>query len=138
MIIEVLTKEGKAMIIGTGIDIVKNSRIQNLIEKYGERFLKKIYTEAEIEYCQQKTNSAPSFAARFAAKEAVLKAIGTGMRSSSWQDIEVLNDELGKPEVKLFAKTESRADELGVSSIFLSISHEKEYSIAQIVMEGAD
>jgi holo-[acyl-carrier protein] synthase len=126
------------MILGTGIDIVKISRIKNLIEKYGERFLKKIYTEAEIEYCQQKINSASSFAARFAAKEAVLKALGTGMRNNSWQDIEVLNDDLGKPEVRLSAKTAIQAQELGVRSIFLSISHEKEYSIAQIVMEGVN
>ena len=125
------------MILGTGIDIVKNSRIKNLIEKYGERFLNKVYTEAEISYCQQKINSAPSFAARFAAKEAVLKALGTGMRKNSWQDIEILNNELGKPEVNLSAETEKRAEELEVSAIFLSMSHEKEYSIAQIVMEGA-
>lgn len=126
------------MILGTGIDIVKISRIKNLIEKYGERFLKKIYTEAEIKYCQQKINSAPSFAARFAAKEAVLKALGTGMRNNSWQDIEVLNDDLGKPEISLSDKTAAKAEKLGVGSIFLSISHEKEYSIAQIIMEGAN
>ena len=132
-----LMKERKFMIVGTGIDIVKNSRIKNLIEKYGERFLKKIYTGAEISYCQQKLNSAPSFAARFAAKEAVLKALGTGMRKNSWQDIEIVKNELGKPEVNLTAKTKKKAEELEVSSIFLSISHEKEYSIAQIVMEGA-
>ncbi|PTW00524.1 holo-[acyl-carrier-protein] synthase [Halanaerobium saccharolyticum] len=126
------------MILGTGIDLVKNSRIKDLIEKYEDRFLKKIYTEAEIRYCQQKINSAPPFAARFAAKEAVLKALGTGMRNNSWQDIEVLNDKLGKPEVKLSGSTAVRAQELGVSSIFISISHEKDFSIAQVVMEGAE
>ncbi|MFW5749745.1 MAG: holo-ACP synthase [Halanaerobium sp.] len=126
------------MIVGTGIDIIKNSRIKRLKEKYEERFLKKIYTEAEIEYCQQKKNSAPSFAARFAAKEAVLKALGTGMRNNSWQDIEILNNNLGKPEVKLVGSTADRAEELGVSSIFISISHERDYSIAQIIMEGAE
>ncbi|RCW53982.1 MULTISPECIES: holo-ACP synthase [Halanaerobium] len=126
------------MILGTGIDIVKNKRIKSLIEKYEDRFLKKIYTEAEIEYCQQKINSAASFAARFAAKEAVLKALGTGMRKNSWQDIEVLNDELGKPEVKLSGSTKFRAKELNVSSIFISISHEKDFSVAQVIMEGAD
>ena len=125
------------MIVGIGIDIVDNRRIENLIKKYGERFLNKVYTKAEISYCQQKKNSAPSFAARFAAKEAVLKALGTGMRKNSWQDIEVLNNELGKPAVNLSAKTKKKAEELKVSSIFISISHEKEYSIAQIVMEGA-
>lgn len=126
------------MIIGTGIDLVKNSRIKSLIEKYEDRFLRKIYTEAEIEYCQQKLKAASSFAARFAAKESVLKALGTGMRNNSWQDIEVLNDELGKPEVKLFGNTADRAEKLGVSSIFISISHEKDFSIAQVVMEGAE
>lgn len=124
------------MIIGTGIDIIKNSRIKNLIEKYGERFLKKIYTDAEIEYCQNKKETASSLAARFAAKEAVLKALGTGMRNNSWQEIEILNNKLGKPEVILSEKTKKRAEEIKVKSIFLSISHEKEYSIAQIVMEG--
>jgi len=125
------------MILGIGVDIVKNCRIETLIDKYGKHFLGKVYTEAEIEYCQSKKKAAVSFAARFAAKEAVLKALGTGMRNNSWQDIEILNNNLGKPEVNLSAKTKKKADELKVSSIFLSISHEKEYSIAQIVMEGA-
>ncbi|MFW5961896.1 MAG: holo-ACP synthase [bacterium] len=132
-----MIKERKVMILGIGIDMVKNSRIKSLIDKYGEHFLKKIYTEAEIEYCQSKKNAAVSFAARFAAKEAVLKALGTGMRNNSWQDIEILNNNLGKPEVNLSKKTKIKADELEVSSIFLSISHEKEYSIAQVIMEGA-
>ncbi|TDO86103.1 holo-[acyl-carrier-protein] synthase [Halanaerobium saccharolyticum] len=125
------------MIIGTGIDIVKNSRIESLIKKYGLRFLKKIYLDNEIEYCYNKVNATPSFAARFAAKEAVLKALGTGMRKNSWHDIEIFNNQLGKPEVRLFNNTSSRAVELGVNNIFLSISHEKEYSVAQIILEGA-
>jgi len=124
------------MIIGTGVDIVKNKRIERLINKYGEHFLKKVYTEIEIEYCQAKKNSISSFAARFAAKEAVLKALGTGMRNNNWQEIEIANNELGKPEVLLFNKTAKKAEELKVTSIFISISHEKEYSIAQIIMEG--
>ncbi|RAK07765.1 holo-[acyl-carrier-protein] synthase [Halanaerobium saccharolyticum] len=125
------------MIIGTGIDIVKNSRIERLIEKYGTRFLKKVYLDNEIEYCKSKVNSTPSFAARFAAKEAVLKALGTGMRKNSWHDIEIFNNQLGKPEVRLFKRTAVRAEELGVKNIFLSISHEKKYSVAQIILEGA-
>jgi len=124
------------MIIGTGVDIVKNKRIERLINKYGEHFLKKVYTEIEIEYCQAKKNSSSSFAARFAAKEAVLKALGTGMRNNSWQEIEIANNKLGKPEVLLFNKTAKKAEELKVTSIFISISHEKDYSIAQIIMEG--
>lgn len=124
------------MILGTGIDLVKNERIKALIAKYKDRFLHKIYTEAEIKYCQQKARAAVSFAARFAAKEALLKALGTGLRNNSWQDIEVKNDKLGKPELKLTGKTKLKAEELGVNSIFLSISHEKDYSIAQVVLEG--
>lgn len=125
------------MILGTGIDIVKNKRIERLIDKYGEKFLKKIYTESEINYCQNKKNSAVSFAARFAAKEALLKALGTGMRNNSWQEIEIINNKLGKPEVELYKKTAEYAEDLKVESIFLSISHEKDYSIAQIILEGA-
>lgn len=124
------------MILGTGIDLVKNERIEALIAKYEGRFLDKVYTENEIKYCQQKARAAVSFAARFAAKEALLKALGTGLRNNSWQDIEVKNDKLGKPELKLSGKTELKAEEIGVSSIFLSISHEKDYSIAQVVLEG--
>lgn len=124
------------MIIGTGIDIVKNIRIEELIKKYGEHFLKKIYKENEIKYCQNKKNSEISFAARFAAKEAVLKALGTGLRNNSWQEIEIVNNKLGKPEVKLTGNTALRAEKLNVESIFLSITHEKEYSVAQIILEG--
>ncbi|ADO77769.1 holo-ACP synthase [Halanaerobium praevalens] len=124
------------MIIGTGVDIVKNNRIKVLIQKYEAHFLEKVYTKAEISYCQAKKDYAASFAARFAAKEAVLKALGTGMRNNSWQEIEILNNQLGKPEISLFGKTKTRATELKISNIFLSIAHEKEYSIAQVIMEG--
>lgn len=126
------------MILGTGIDIVKNERIKRLIEKYGEKFLNKIFTKAEIEYCSSKNDSVNSFSARYAGKEALLKALGTGMRNNSWQEIEILNNKLGKPEVELFAKTEKYAKKIGLNSIFISISHEKEYSIAQVIVEGAD
>lgn len=125
------------MIIGTGIDIVKNQRIERLIKKYGERFLQKIYLASEIQYCSKQANYAASYAARFAAKEALLKALGTGMRNNSWQDIEILNNDLGKPEVKLYNKTAEQAAEMNVEKIFLTISHEKDFSIAQIILEGA-
>ena len=125
------------MIIGTGIDIVKNQRIERLINKYGKRFLNKIYLASEIKYCSKQANFAASYAARFAAKESVLKALGTGMRNNSWQDIEIINTKLGKPEVKLYNKTAEQASKLNVKTIFLSISHEKDFSIAQIILEGA-
>ncbi len=125
------------MIIGTGVDIVKNQRIADLIDKYGEKFLNKIYREKEISYCSSRSQDTASFAARFAAKEALFKALGTGMRKNSWQDIEIINNELGKPEVNLFGKTADYAAKLEVVNIFLSMSHEKDYSIAQIILEGA-
>lgn len=125
------------MIIGTGVDIVKNQRIADLIDKYGENFLKRIYREKEINYCSSRAQATASFAARYAAKEALFKALGTGMRKNSWQDIEVVNNELGKPEIKLFGKTADYAAQLEVENIFLSMSHEKDYSIAQIILEGA-
>lgn len=124
------------MILGNGIDLVKNQRIAALIDKYGDHFLNKIYTENEIKYCRNKSAAAVSFAARFAAKEALLKALGTGMRKNSWKDIEVINNELGKPEIILSGKTEVLAESKNVKSIFLSMSHEKKYSIAQIILEG--
>lgn len=124
------------MIIGTGIDIVKNSRIENLINKYGSNFLNRIYLKSEIDYCSSKTDNTASYAARFAAKEAVFKALGTGKRKHSWKDIEIINDELGKPEVKLYGKTSNDAESMQVKNIFISISHEKDYTIAQIILEG--
>ena len=103
-------QEGKIMILGNGIDLIKNQRIAALIDKYGEHFLNKIYTKNEIKYCRTKSDSAVSFAAGFAAKEALLKALGTGMRNNSWKDIEVNNNELGKPEINLSGKTEVLAE----------------------------
>jgi holo-[acyl-carrier protein] synthase len=124
------------MILGTGIDIVKNSRIENLIKKYGDNFLNRIYLKNEINYCSSKANNIASYAARFAAKEAFFKALGTGKRKHSWKDIEIINDELGKPEVKLTGKTSKNAKSKLVKNIFLSISHETDYTVAQIILEG--
>ncbi|SFL95463.1 holo-ACP synthase [Halanaerobium salsuginis] len=126
------------MIVGTGIDIIKNSRIEQIKTKYENRFLQKIYTENELEYCLAKTDYINSLAARFAAKEAVFKALGTGLRNNSWQEVEIINDQLGKPTVKLTGKTADYAASLEVEKIFLSISHEKNYSIAQIILEGGN
>ncbi|MFW6001371.1 MAG: holo-ACP synthase [Halanaerobium sp.] len=124
------------MILGTGIDIVKNSRIENLIKKYGDNFLNRIYLKSEINYCSSKTDKTASYAARFAAKEAFFKALGTGKRKHSWKDIEIVNDKLGKPEVKLYGRTSNNAESMEVKKIFLSISHENEYTVAQIILEG--
>lgn len=124
------------MIIGIGIDIIENQRIEKLIEKYGDKFLEKIFLEDEISYCQHKADFMNCFAARYAAKEALLKSLGTGLRKSSWHDIKIYNDELGKPEINLNGNAAEIADKKGVKNIFLSISHEKNYSVAQVILEG--
>ena len=124
------------MIVGIGIDIIKNSRIESLINKYGDNFLTRIYLESEINYCSSKADNTASYAARFAAKEALFKALGTGKRKHSWKDIEITNNRLGKPEVKLYGSTYEDAEAKQVKNIFLSISHETDYTVAQIILEG--
>jgi holo-[acyl-carrier protein] synthase len=117
------------MIIGLGTDIVEISRIKKAIERT-PTFLKKVYTEKEIEYISKKKNPYPSYAGRFAAKEAISKAFGTGVREFSLLDIEILNDELGKPVVYLSEKLRKKNS----GKITLSISHCKEYATATAIL----
>ncbi len=127
------------MIYGTGIDFVEVERIKNIIDKYGDRFLRIIFTESEIE----KGNSGLShgrqsqyFASRFAAKEALLKAIGTGLRKGfHWKDIEVMNDPLGKPHFVLKKNTLEIIQKNNISNIQLSISHTRNHAAAVVVLE---
>jgi len=124
------------MIIGIGCDIIKVERIQNAITK-NSRFCEKLFTPAEIEYCSRKANSAQSFAARFAAKEAVMKALGTGWDGKvNWLDIEVINSASGAPSIKLTGGAKEMADELKVKNICLSLAHEKDFALAYIILEG--
>jgi len=124
------------MIIGIGCDIIKVERIQNAITKKS-CFCEKLFTPAEIEYCSRKANSAQSFAARFAAKEAVMKALGTGWDGKvNWLDIEVINSASGAPSIKLTGGAKEMADELKVKNIFLSLAHEKDFALAYIILEG--
>ncbi|MCL0049285.1 holo-ACP synthase [Dehalococcoidia bacterium] len=113
-----------------GIDIVEISRIGAAIDSWGDRFLKRIYTEGEIEYCRGRL---PQLAARFAGKEAVMKALGTGNRRVSWRDIEILPDRGGAPLVYLNGRARSRGDELGIDELAISLSHSREYAIASVV-----
>lgn len=123
------------MIIGIGTDIVEVSRIEKLIEK-NPSFLDKVYTDAEIAYCRAKAAMAQSFAARFAAKEAVMKAFGTGWaKGVSFKEIEVVNDGEGKPMVALSGKSLDYANKLRFQAIHLSLSHEKGYAVAFVVIE---
>jgi holo-[acyl-carrier protein] synthase len=120
-------------IYSIGIDLIEIERIEKLLDRYGDKFMRRIFTEVEIEYCSKKKDKG-SFAARFATKEAVFKATGLGLaKGMTWKDVEVINDERGKPEVRLYGKT---AELLANKTIHISISHSKDASISIIVVEN--
>ena len=116
----------------TGVDIIEIPRIKQTLDRYGQRFLNRIFTPHEIAYCH---GLAPNLAGRFAAKEATMKALGTGVRGVSWKDIEVVRADSGAPSVKLHGRAEKRAERLHVSEISLSISHSREYAVAFVVAQ---
>ena len=123
------------MIIGTGIDIVEISRIKNAAKKWQKNFLLKIFTDKELEYSNEKTSSYQHLAARFAAKEAVLKALGSGLTSRmEWRDIEVWNEESGKPNVRLTGEVERVSQNRGVKDIIISMSHTRTYAVASVIL----
>jgi holo-[acyl-carrier protein] synthase len=123
------------VIYSIGTDIIDVSRIKRAIER-NERFVEKIYTDNEISYCMSKANKYESFAARFAAKEAVMKAIGTGWDGYiNWMDIEVLNTDMGKPYIVTYNATSDFVKAHSISRIHLSISHERNYALAYAILE---
>jgi holo-[acyl-carrier protein] synthase len=125
------------MIIGIGTDLIEIARIEQSVARYGERFLQRVYTSAEIEYCQSKKNAAESFAARFAAKEAAAKALGTGIsRGISWLEIEVIREPSGRPILALSGRAAQRAREIGVAHTSLSLTHSRQIAMAVVVMES--
>lgn len=129
--------KGRGMVLGLGTDLIETSRIQESIERFGQRFLARIYTEAEIAYCMRKKNPAESFAARFAAKEAGAKALGTGIsRGVSWLEIEVGHAPGGKPTLHLSGRAHEIAHTLGVRSLSVSLTHSREMAMAVVVAEG--
>src|SRR5712692_4924589 len=120
------------MIVGTGVDIAETSRIDKALERHGERFSKRLYTPGEIAYCEKFKNKAERYAARFAAKEAAFKALGTGWREGvRWLDVEVTHQPSGKPELVLSGRAEELARALGVTRVAVSISHANQYVMAQ-------
>jgi len=124
------------VIVGTGIDIVEVPRIAAAIERFGERFLKRVFTTSEIRYCRSKPNARERFAARFAAKEAGFKAIGTGWRHGvTWQDVEVGREPGGRPTLCYSGRAAEFAAQLGVRRASLSLSHTSEQAIAQVILE---
>jgi len=125
------------MIVGTGIDIAEVPRIEASIARFGDRFLRRVFTESEIRYCQSKANRVERYAARFAAKEAAMKAIGTGWNHGvAWRDVEVCRQPGGRPTIAFHGKAAEFAAKLGAVHIALSLSHTKEYAIAQVILES--
>jgi len=127
------------MILGIGIDLVKISRIQEMLDRWGNRFLNRVFTPSEIMTAQKKKNQHIPFSGLFAVKEAVLKGFGIGFQMGvGWQEIEVSHDNLGKPVITLLGKVQQIAREQRVSDIFVSISHDGDYAIAQVLFTGAE
>lgn len=125
------------MIVGLGVDITEVDRIEAAIERRGRAFLERLFTPSEIAYCEKHRNSAERFAGRFAAKEAAMKALGTGWaRGVRWIDIEVVREPSGKPTLKLSGATRAIADRLGVRNIAVTITHDGNTALAQVIFES--
>ena len=125
--------------MGIGTDLAEVRRIRYSIARYGDRFLNRIYTERERAYAESKANSAERFAARFAAKEAGMKAIGTGWNFGvRWQDFEVINEPTGRPKLVLHGVAEQIARKLGGERISISLTHTSEMAFAIVILESAD
>jgi holo-[acyl-carrier protein] synthase len=124
------------MIYGIGIDLVKVGRVKEALERWGERFQNKVFTPGEVRYCMQKKNPSPNFAARFAAKEAFVKALGIGIRRGvHWKDVEVQRGPLGRPVLKLNGRAVEICQKERIEGLFLSLTHDGDYSGAMVVLE---
>ena len=124
------------MPFAVGIDMLAIPRLRRVLEKYGARFLRRVYTPEEVAFCRGRV---AELAARFAAKEAVMKALGTGARGVAWREIEVLPDRRGKPLVYLYGRARERAERIGLRALDVSLTHERDFAIAAAVgvREGA-
>lgn len=124
------------MIYGVGIDLVQIRRIEKALHRWGERFKNKVFTSGEVSYCQKKRNAAANYAARFAAKEAFVKALGVGMRRGiHWREIEVAHGPLGKPILKISGRAQEICQKEGIKAILVSLTHDQDYSSALVVLE---
>lgn len=122
------------MIVGLGTDIVEIVRIGQMIERHGEQFLNRIYTDEEIRYCQKRRECYEHFAGRWAGKEAVMKTLGTGfIRGIGWRDIEILSARSGKPSVTIHGGAKECAEQLGIEEILITISHCRSYATATAI-----
>jgi holo-[acyl-carrier protein] synthase len=126
------------MIVGVGIDVVETARIQTMLARHGDRALQRLFTAAEVDTCRDRVDRADCLAARFAAKEAASKALGSGKQPGMrWVDFEVTRAPNGKPVLEFRSEARARADKLGVDSVWLSLSHEGGYACAVVVLEQA-
>jgi holo-[acyl-carrier protein] synthase len=124
------------MVLGLGTDLIETRRVQESIDRFGERFLARVFSASEIAYCKRKKNAAESFAARFAAKEAGAKALGTGISHGvSWKEFEVKRAASGKPSLHLSGRAAELAGAMGVKRIQLSLTHSRELAMAVVVVE---
>jgi len=125
---------GSDMNLAPGVDIIEVERIRRALERWGDRFLRRVFTAGEIAYCRRKRRAEQSFAVRYAAKEAVLKALGLGKRwGIRWTDLEVVNDRLGKPEMRFGGRMKEL---LGGRKVLISLSHTREHAVAVALLTG--
>jgi holo-[acyl-carrier protein] synthase len=125
------------MIVGSGVDMIEIARIADVLARYGDRFCQRIYLPGEIRYCRSKKNGAESFAARFAAKEAAAKALGTGIQHGvAWRDIEVVRAQSGRPTLLFHGRAAAVAGKLGVRNAVISLTHSRTQALAQVILEG--
>ena len=127
-----MREKGNGPVHAVGVDIIEIGRIKQAVERWGKRFLARTYTEGELAYCRGR---APQLAARFAAKEAMMKALGTGRYGVSWQDIEVVRQQGRAPTIQLHGRAVGVAERQAVGHVALSISHSREYAVASVVIE---
>lgn len=116
--------------ISVGVDLIEIDRIAATLERFGTRFLERVYTAGEIAYCRGR---APQLAARFAAKEAVMKALGTGTRGIGWREVEVTRRRSGQPDIALHGRAIERARKIGIDHLSVSLSHSRNYAVASVV-----
>ena len=119
----------------TGVDIIEIPRIRRVADRYGDRFYRRVYTERETAYCRGRP---PQLASRFAAKEAVMKALGTGIRGVRWQDIEVVRERGQAPDIHLHGAALARAERLGIEHLAVSLSHSEQYAVAFVVGDSRE
>jgi holo-[acyl-carrier protein] synthase len=125
------------MIYGIGVDLVKVARIERVLERYGDRFLERVFTEREITYCRDKAWAASALAMRFAAKEAFSKALGVGLRRGGihWREVEVISNPSGKPEIFVSGRAAKLCDKAGIANMHLSLTDEDNRALAVVILE---